>query len=61
MEIQLGIDRQLKGVDGAEAVRLWWRYQNDQDQDVLDTLLYYNKEDVLNLKALKEMLAKNYD
>ena len=61
VEIQLGIDRQLKGVDGAEAVRLWWRYQNDQDQDVLDTLLYYNKEDVLNLKTLKEMLATSYD
>jgi len=61
VEIQLGIDRQLKGVDGAEAVRLWWRYQNDQDQDVLDTLLYYNKEDVLNLKTLNEMLATNYD
>ena len=61
VEIQLGIDRQLKGVDGAEAVRLWWRYQNDEDQDVLDTLLYYNKEDVMNLKTLKEMLATNYD
>ena len=59
VEIQLGIARQLKGVDGAEAVRLWWRYQNDQDQDALNTLLYYNKEDVLNLKTLKEMLVTN--
>lgn len=61
VEIQLGITRQLKGVDGVEAVRLWWRYQNDREQDALDTLLHYNKEDVVNLRALREMLAKNYD
>jgi hypothetical protein len=61
VEIQLGIDRQLKDVDGAEAVRLWWRYQDDQDRDALDILLHYNKEDVLNLKTLKEMLVISYD
>jgi len=61
VEVQLGIDRQLKGIDGAEAVRLWWEYQDDQDQDALNTLLYYNEEDVLNLKTLKEILAIDYD
>ena len=57
VEIQLGIARQLKGVDGREAVRLWWRYQNDRDQDALNTLLFYNREDVVNLKALREILT----
>jgi len=39
-----------------EAVRLWWRYVNDYDEDALNTLLEYNKEDVVNLKSLKEIL-----
>lgn len=57
VEIQLGITRQLVGVDGAEAVRLWWKYQDEQEQDALDTLLLYNKEDVMNLKTLREILG----
>ena len=57
VEIQLGIVRQLKGVDGAEAVRLWWRYQNDYDHDALNMLLEYNREDVVNLKTLRHILA----
>jgi len=35
---------------------LWWRYRNDYDEDALATLLEYNKEDVINLKVLKERL-----
>ena len=53
----LGIGRQLKEVNGYEAVRLWWRYQNDYDREALATLLAYNKEDVVNLKALREKLS----
>ena len=56
VERQLGIDRRLKEVNGFEAVRLWWRYVNDYDEDALAILLEYNKEDVLNLKTLKERL-----
>ena len=56
VERQLGIDRRLKEMNGYEAVRLWWRYVNDYDEDALNTLLEYNKEDVLNLKALRERL-----
>jgi uncharacterized protein YprB with RNaseH-like and TPR domain len=57
VERKLGIQRQLKGVDGFEAVRLWWRYVNDYDEAALATLLEYNKEDVVNLKSLKEKVA----
>ena len=56
VERQLDIERELTEVNGYEAVRLWWRYVNDFDEDALTTLLEYNKEDVLNLKALKERL-----
>ena len=56
VERQLGIKRNLKEVDGFEAVRLWWRYVDSFDLDALDKLLEYNKEDVVNLKFLKEKL-----
>ncbi len=56
VEAQLGIPRQLKGVNGYEAVRLWWRYQNDYDSDALALLLVYNREDVVNLEVLRDRL-----
>jgi len=57
VEQQLGIHRQLKGIGGFEAVILWWRYQNGGGQNALTMLLQYNKEDVVNLKALRETLG----
>ena len=56
VEQQLGIGRELQGVDGFQAVMLWWRYINDGDKDALRTLLKYNEEDVKNLKTLREKL-----
>jgi len=56
VECQLGINRRLKEVNGYEAVRLWWRYVNDYDEDALKLLLEYNKEDVVNLKTLRDRL-----
>ena len=56
VERQLGIDRNLQGINGYDAIRLWWRYIDAFDLDALNTLLQYNKEDVLNLKVLKEKL-----
>jgi len=56
VEKQLGIDRKLTEVNGYEAVRLWWRYIDYFDLDALNLLLEYNKEDVVNLKTLKEKL-----
>jgi len=56
VERQLHIPRQLKDMNGAEAIRLWWQYVNDYDKDALAVLLAYNKEDVVNLKTLKERL-----
>jgi len=58
VERQLGIARRLTEINGYEAVRLWWRYLDYFDLDALNLLLEYNKEDVLNLKALKESLLQ---
>jgi hypothetical protein len=55
-EQQPGIPRQLKGMSGWDAVIQWWRYQQYGDRTALATLLQYNKEDVMNLKALRERL-----
>ena len=59
VEQQLGIPRQLKGISGWDAVMLWWRYQYYDDRTALATLLEYNREDVMNLKVLRERLAMN--
>jgi len=56
VERQLGVKRNLPEMNGYKAVRLWWQYVDSFDLDALDTLLEYNKEDVLNLKTLKDML-----
>ncbi|HUT68082.1 MAG TPA: ribonuclease H-like domain-containing protein [Dehalococcoidales bacterium] len=56
VERQLGINRVLAQMNGFEAVRLWWKYVDSFDLDALKTLLEYNREDVVNLKTLKDML-----
>jgi len=53
VERQLGIERRLTEVNGYQAIRLWWRYVDDYDEQALTTLLEYNKEDVINLKSLR--------
>ncbi len=59
VEQQLGIPRQLKGISGWDAVLLWQRYKDCGDRSALNLLLQYNKEDVMNLKVLRERLAPN--
>lgn len=56
VERQLGIGRQLKDMNGWEAVKLWWKYVESFDLDALNKLLEYNKEDVVNLRTLKAKL-----
>lgn len=60
VEQQLEIPRQLKGIGGPEAVRLWWMYQSESDENALALLLEYNREDVVNLKVLREKLDGQY-
>lgn len=56
VEQQLGIPRRLQGITGLDAVLLWQRYRDYGDLDALHLLLEYNKEDVMNLKVLRERL-----
>lgn len=57
LEVRLGIGRQLKNVNGLEAVRLWWEYKDNRNRGALATLLKYNGEDTSNLKQLREKLS----
>lgn len=57
VERLIGIERNLTEVDGRMAVVLWWRYVNNHDTAALQTLLNYNREDVLNLQILRKKLA----
>lgn len=56
VEQQLGIPRQLQGITGWDAVLLWQRYRDYGDQEAFALLLQYNKEDVMNLKVLRDRL-----
>ena len=61
VERRLQIPRQTEGVTGLDAVRLWWQYRESYDEDALNLLLQYNKEDVVNLKELRIKLSKYKD
>lgn len=54
----LGIPRQLPDIDGQEAMRLWYWYQQNDDRHALRRLLGYNKEDVMNLIPLHKKLGE---
>lgn len=56
VERQLGIERKSAGIDGSMAVRLWLQYKFYGSREALTALLMYNREDVLNLKALRQKL-----
>ncbi len=56
VERKLGIERKTVGIDGFMAVQLWYDYERYGDEQALATLLEYNREDVVNLKALRHKL-----
>jgi uncharacterized protein len=60
IEKQIGITRgdNLKDIDGFEAINLWRRYKRG-NQQALDTLVEYNKQDIENLKTLLEHYLEN--
>ncbi len=47
-------DPDLEGMDGHDAVRLWQAYRRGLDT-ALETLLRYNREDIVNLKPLANL------
>ena len=57
VERKLKIKRHLLHIDGFMAVKLWWAYINDNERWALEALLEYNREDVVNLRALRRKLG----
>jgi uncharacterized protein YprB with RNaseH-like and TPR domain len=57
VEQVLGIGRQVGGIDGADAMRLWAEWEAGCDAS-LATLLKYNEDDVVNLYSLEKELVK---
>ncbi len=53
IEVELGITRSedTVGISGFDAVRLWNQYEKG-DQDALELLLEYNREDIVNLQTI---------
>ena len=51
-----GITRNLDEIDGKIAVDLWNNYKLYNDKKSLMTLLEYNKEDISNLRLIKQAL-----
>lgn len=63
VEEQLGIERASRGIDGLMAMRLWERFRVYGEEEALQTLLEYNREDAVNLYYLEACLqgmSKNH-
>ncbi len=57
VEYQLGISRKSAGLDGFDAVRLWWEHRDNGNRRALSRLLQYNAEDVTNLAHIRRKLG----
>jgi hypothetical protein len=55
IEDGLSIPRRLRGVTGYDAMVLWERWERG-DREALETLLQYNRDDVVNLRLLERRL-----
>lgn len=53
---RLGISRETEGLTGWHAVLLWNKYVASGDKEAMDLLLRYNRDDVVNLRDLREQL-----
>jgi uncharacterized protein YprB with RNaseH-like and TPR domain len=55
VEQDLGVAREgVEDVDGREAVRLWHRYERQNEEAALDRLVEYNRYDTQNLQTILE-------
>jgi len=54
IEIEIGLTReeQTQGLTGLDAIRLWRKWERAGDAEALETLIAYNREDVVNLEWL---------
>jgi uncharacterized protein len=60
IEKQLGLSRgdDTDGLDGRDAILLWRRYKALGEEEALETLIAYNREDVVNMEYLAEVAYK---
>ena len=58
IETEIGIDRDRPDLSGRDAVRLWHEYERG-DEDALDTLVSYNREDTENLRTLADVVSES--
>jgi len=56
VERQVGIERDRPDISGRDAVRLWREHERGVDGS-LETLIAYNREDTVNLRALMDHVA----
>lgn len=58
IERKMGISRQLKEISRWDTIQLWRSYFEYGNRIAFDLLLQYNKEDVMNLKVLRDMITQ---
>ena len=56
IEGEIGVERDRPDISGEDAVRLWREYERGDDA-ALETLVSYNREDAVNLRALSDTVA----
>jgi uncharacterized protein YprB with RNaseH-like and TPR domain len=61
LEKMYGIPRKTEGMNGYKAIILWEKYLKRGQKSALRQLLEYNKEDVLNLVTLEQILAEQME
>jgi uncharacterized protein len=52
----IGRDGAVEGVDGFEAVRMWYRWKYRNSREDLVRLIKYNQEDVIHLREIMEIV-----
>jgi uncharacterized protein YprB with RNaseH-like and TPR domain len=59
IELSTGIKRpkDVAGMSGEDAVRLWRLFENGHNRNVLKLILKYNREDIINLIPLAERIV----
>ncbi|MDG6225615.1 MAG: ribonuclease H-like domain-containing protein [Candidatus Thermoplasmatota archaeon] len=60
LELNFGIrrPREVQGMSGEDAVRLWNIYEKDHNHQALKLILKYNREDIVNLKTISHEIVE---
>jgi uncharacterized protein YprB with RNaseH-like and TPR domain len=61
IEKDLKIQRELEDIDGREAVRLWKKYEKNNNEEALQKLVKYNQYDARNLQELMEIISEKLE